>query len=245
MQLPLPFPVFIFVKRIFKTAKKMKDLSTAEENYLKAIFKISERYDKPAGTNAIAGELNTSAASVTDMLKRLAEKELIEYEPYKGVLLSESGTGAATQLIRRHRLWETFLVDKLGFTWDEVHDLAEQLEHIHSEKLVDKLDEFLGRPRFDPHGDPIPDAEGQFAQRRQIVLSQMAKGQQGVVVGVQQHSPEFLQHLERLDLVLGNTVELLDHFPFDNSLLIRIGDRQEQAVSHKIGQNVFVQLKQH
>ena len=140
----------------------MQHTSTAEENYLKAIFKITEKEGKTATTNAIAAALNTTAASVTDMLKRLAEKDLINYEKYRGVQLSSGGEQIATILIRKHRLWEVFLVNKLGFAWDEVHELAEQLEHIQGEALVERLDEYLGRPQFDPHGDPIPDAEGRW-----------------------------------------------------------------------------------
>ena len=124
------------------------------------IFKLAEKDGKSVLTNSIAGAMNTAAASVTDMLKRLSEKQLIKYEKYRGVALTEEGNLVATALIRKHRLWEVFLVDKLGFAWDEVHDLAEQLEHVQGEMLVDRLDTFLGRPRFDPHGDPIPSAEG-------------------------------------------------------------------------------------
>lgn len=219
----------------------MSNLSTAEENYLKAIFKLGERQQRPVRNNAIAKRLDTSAASVTDMLLRLSSKALVHYESHKGVRLTEAGQQVATQLIRRHRLWETFLVDKLGFNWDEVHDPAEQLEHIDNTKLVDRLDQFLGRPQFDPHGDPIPDADGNFTERRQVLLSTIQPGQAGIVVGVQDHSVEFLQHLDYLGLVLGARVELCQHFTFDNSLLVKINGNTERTISQKVSQHLFVQ----
>ncbi len=219
----------------------MSELSTAEENYLKAIYKLSEQQSRSVRNSAIAQELNTSAASVTDMLLRLAGKELVHYESHKGVWLTDEGLNVARQLVRRHRLWETFLVDKLGFSWDEVHEPAEQLEHIDNKKLVDRLDEFLGRPRFDPHGDPIPDANGQYAERRQVLLAKLEAGQTGVVVGVQEHSTEFLQHLDYLGLVLGARVEVLQQFAFDHTLLVRINGEHERHLSQKISQYLLVQ----
>ncbi|MFK8101705.1 MAG: metal-dependent transcriptional regulator [Saprospiraceae bacterium] len=216
-------------------------LSFTEENYLKAIFKLSEREKKAASTNAIAKEMQTSAASVTDMLKRLAEKKLLNYEKYKGVTLSESGQKIATNLIRKHRLWEVFLVEKLHFSWDEVHDIAEQLEHIHSEHLIDRLDEYLAFPKFDPHGDPIPDAEGKFTFRKQIPLSQLHVGRTAIVVGVQEHSAHFLQYLDRLDLGLGSQLEVLEKFDFDDSLRLDVNATKEQIISIKVSQNLLVQ----
>ncbi len=219
----------------------MSSLSTAEENYLKAIFKLGEKQQKPVRNNAIAKELETSAASVTDMLLRLSSKELVHYESHKGVRLTNLGRKLATQLIRRHRLWETFLVDKLGFNWDEVHEPAEQLEHIDDEKLVDRLDQFLGHPQFDPHGDPIPDADGNFTERRQVLLSQISPGKSAIVVGVHDHTTDFLQHLEYLGLVLGARVEVCQHFAFDNSLQVRINNSTERTISQKISQHLYVQ----
>jgi DtxR family Mn-dependent transcriptional regulator len=155
----------------------MDSLSQTEENYLKAIFKISEQQDAPASTNAISQAIRISAASVTDMLKRLAEKDLIHYEKYKGVILTPAGNRLATRLIRKHRLWEVFLVEKLHFSWDKVHEIAEQLEHIRSPELVERLDQFLGNPKYDPHGDPIPDAEGKFTHRQQVSLDELHPGE--------------------------------------------------------------------
>ena len=218
-------------------------ISQTEENYLKAIFKISEKANKAASTNAIARELSTSAASVTDMLKRLADKSLIHYEKYKGVTLTIEGQQIATNLIRKHRLWETFLVEKLGFSWDEVHDMAEQLEHIQSKPLVQRLDDFLGQPKFDPHGDPIPDADGNFTFRKQVLLSQLEVGTTGVVVGVQDHTSAFLKYLDQLGLGLGAELKVLEQFTYDNSIKIYLHKIGEQILSQKVCQNLFIQLK--
>ena len=216
--------------------------SQAEENYLKAIFKISEKESKAASTNAIAAEMQTTAASVTDMLKRLAEKSLIDYEKYRGVQLTPAGNKIATALIRKHRLWEVFLVEKLGFAWDEVHELAEQLEHVQGNDLVGRLDGFLGHPKFDPHGDPIPNAEGQWAFRQQALLSTLQTGEQGVITGVEDHSSAFLQYLDQMGLILGAKLELLERFPYDQSLRIRTQDGQELTLSEKVGQNLYVKI---
>ncbi len=216
-------------------------LSIAEENYLKAIYKLTERAERPAATTAIAAQMQTAAASVTDMLKRLADKGLIHYERYKGVSLTEQGMRLATHLVRKHRLWEVFLVEKLGFGWDKVHAIAEQLEHIRSPELVERLDKFLGHPRFDPHGDPIPDAEGRFAERQQVLLCQLEVGQRGVIVGVAEHAPSFLQFLERLALVLGTRLEVAERFEFDDSMRVRLDDGREVLLSSKVTHNLFVQ----
>lgn len=221
----------------------MESISHTEENYLKAIFKIVEREGKAASNNAVSNEMNTTAASVTDMLKRLAEKELIYYKSHKGVTLTAKGNTIATHLIRKHRLWEVFLVEKLHFSWDEVHDMAEQLEHIQSPQLVERLDEFLGSPKFDPHGDPIPDAEGNFTYRKQAPLLDLPLGEKGVVVGVQDHSSAFLQYLDRLELVLGAEVELLERFEYDESVKIMLNGKKEQILSKKVAQNLFVQKR--
>lgn len=218
-------------------------LSHAEENYLKAIFKISEKEGKSASTNAIASEMQTTAASVTDMLRRLAEKNLIDYAKYRGVQLTEEGGRVATALIRKHRLWEVFLMEKLGFAWDEVHELAEQLEHVQGNTLVERLDVFLGHPRFDPHGDPIPDAQGRWAFRPQVLLSQMKPGDAGTVTGVNDHSAAFLQYLDQLGIALGVRLELLERIPFDQSVRIRTPEGAERTLSEKVGQNLFLVLE--
>ncbi len=213
----------------------------AEENYLKAIFKIAEREGKAVQTNAIAGVMSTAAASVTDMLKRLAEKQLISYEKYKGVQLTESGHRLATVLIRKHRLWETFLVKKLGFAWDQVHDLAEQLEHIQGDALTARLDQFLGYPRFDPHGDPIPDAEGRWEHLDQVSVAEMTPGSRCRLTNVADDSAVFLQYLNQIGLGLGSEIELLERFPYDNSARVRI-DGAETVLSEKVCAHLFVKI---
>lgn len=215
-------------------------ISQTEENYLKAIFTIQARSGKSVATNAIAASLSTTAASVTDMLKRLADKHLIRYEKYRGVELTEDGERLATALIRKHRLWEVFLVEKLGFSWDEVHDMAEQLEHVQGDELVNRLDQFLGRPRFDPHGDPIPDEEGQWMHRPQALLSTLEPGQSGVVTGVEDHSAAFLQFLELQGLTLGAHLELLERYPYDQSVRLRLTGDRELILSEKVTQNLYV-----
>lgn len=213
--------------------------TSAEENYLKAIFKIAEKTDGAALTNAIAMAMGTSAASATDMLKRLSEKQLVVYEKYRGVQLTESGARLATALIRKHRLWEVFLVEKLGFAWDEVHEFAEQLEHVQGENLINRLDDFLGQPRFDPHGDPIPDAQGRWLRRPQIRLAILPVGQTGIVTGVDDHSAAFLQYLDQLGLQIGAELQLIERNPYDHSMRVGIAGN-EAVLSEKVGQNLFL-----
>lgn len=220
----------------------MENISHTEENYLKAIFKISEKSGLNASTNAIAKAMDTSAASVTDMLNRLSKKSLINYEKYKGVTLTTDGHSIATTLIRKHRLWEVFLVEKLNFSWDEVHEIAEQLEHIKSEELVLRLDDFLDNPKYDPHGDPIPDEDGNFTFRKQVPLSELKPGEEGVIVGVQDHSPQFLQYLDKMKLILGVTVSVVERYEYDESLKVKVNNRGKQfSLSKKVSQNLFIQ----
>lgn len=215
-------------------------ISPTEENYLKAIFKLSGKDNENVATNAIALAMNTAAASVTDMLKRLTEKGYVLYEKYKGARLSKKGQDVAIQLLRKHRLWETFMVDKLNFSWDEVHVVAEQLEHIESQKLIDSLDEFLGFPKFDPHGDPIPDKFGNYTQHQQVFLSEISVGQVASIVGVKEHSSAFLQYLEQLNLILGTEVKVLSVFEYDQSLLILIDNKTQHTITHKVAHNLYV-----
>lgn len=217
-------------------------LSQVEENYLKAIFKLSEQDGKPVNTNAIAAALQTAAASVTDMLKRLAEKNLIAYEKYRGVLLTAEGKQTATALIRKHRLWEVFLVEKLSFAWHEVHELAEQLEHVQGEALVERLDQFLGFPRFDPHGDPIPDAQGRWHRRQQSLLADLETGNQAALTGVQDHSTPFLQYLDEAGLKLGLQITLLARIPYDQSVQIGLEGGQTMTLSEKVAKNLLVTI---
>ena len=215
-------------------------ISQAEENYLKAIFKITERDGKAASTNAIAAAMNTAAASVTDMLKRLAAKSLVNYEKSKGATLTTEGGQLSKLLIRKHRIWEVFLCEKLGYNWDECHELAEELEHIQSDELINRLDAFLDKPKFDPHGDPIPDADGHFTIRPQLLLSEMTHNEKGIVVGVQEHSAAFLQFLDKQKLNLGARIKVLDVFEFDDSVKILLNEQTELIVSSKVSQNLFL-----
>lgn len=199
--------------------------SETEENYLKAIFKNSEGGEM-VSTNTIAKDLGTTPASVTDMLKRLSEKQMVEYVPYRGVRLTASGEKIALMIIRKHRLWELFLVKVLHFSWDKVHDTAEQLEHVNSPELVDKIDEFLGFPKFDPHGDPIPSKDGIMAERATQPLPALEVGAEVTMAGVLQHGPEFLQYLDRLGMNIGAKITILEKIGFDESLLLRVRDRE-------------------
>ncbi|MEL6718261.1 MAG: metal-dependent transcriptional regulator [Bacteroidota bacterium] len=220
----------------------MESVSITEENYLKAIFKISEAEGNPVRNKAISEAMETTAASVTDMLRRLKDNGLIYYESRKGVTLTEIGKKIAVTLIRKHRLWEVFLMEKLHFSWDEVHSIAEELEHINSEELVNRLDKFLGYPKFDPHGDPIPDEEGNFTQRQQILLSELEVGKSAVLVGVQEHSPAFLQYLDRLKLALGTQLKMIEKFEYDESVKVLLKNDQELLLTDKVCQNLFVKL---
>lgn len=215
-------------------------LSYTEENYLKCIYKLSRQGNGGVSTNAISAEINTTAASVTDMLKKLAEKGLLDYIKYKGVNLTPEGEHAAKLLIRKHRLWEVFLVEKLKFSWDEVHEIAEQLEHIHSTRLIQRLDEYLGFPKFDPHGDPIPDQHGNYYERHDTLLSDLLVGDKGIIAGVKDHSSLFLQYLDAQKLLLGVQIEVLRQIPYDNSLIIKVSDGRELTISQQVAANLFI-----
>lgn len=214
--------------------------SHSEENYLKAIHRITAGKPDGASTNSIAKKLETKASSVTDMIKRLAEKGLVNYKKYQGVTLTEDGRRVAISIIRKHRLWEVFLVEHLQFKWDEVHDIAEQLEHIQSPELTDRLDNFLGFPKFDPHGDPIPDADGNVLQRNASPLSEMSPGEEGVIVGVHDSSPAFLQYLESQKLVLGIKIKMNNTFDYDHSVSISIDDGSPLTLSNQVSKNLFI-----
>ncbi len=216
--------------------------SFTEENYLKAIYKLQERHEDAVNTNSIAASLETKAASVTDMIKKLSAKDLLVYEKYKGVQLTALGKRIAIDTVRKHRLWETFLVEKLKFSWDEVHELAEELEHIQSEKLIDKLDEFLGFPAHDPHGDPIPQRDGVIKQRSLFLLSELIDGQSGIVSGVVDHSSLFLQYLEKMNLVLGKQIQITEQNQFDKSYQILLNETENLHISVEVAKNVLVRL---
>ncbi len=215
------------------------ELTYTEENYLKAIFSLSAKESKAVSTNSIANKLDTKASSVTDMVKKLADKKLVDYQKYKGAVLTEKGKQIAVSIVRNHRLWEVFLVEKLNFSWDEVHELAEQLEHIKSEQLTDKLDAFLGHPTHDPHGDPIPDKDGNIDQENSEPLSNLKEGDTGVVVGVRDSSSLFLKYLDSSNIKLGSTIKVNQKEAFDNSMLVEI-DNEVRSLSIQITKNLFV-----
>jgi len=216
-------------------------MTFSEENYLKTIYHLTIISNSEISTNAIAEKIETKASSVTDMLKKLAEKDLVNYKKYQGVSLTEPGKKAAKMIVRKHRLWEVFLVDKLDFSWDEVHDIAEQLEHIKSEKLINKLDDFLGNPTEDPHGDPIPDANGQIVKIEKQLLSELRENQAGICVGVKDTSSEFLKYLDKQGIALGSRIEIVGRESFDLSLKIKVVNK-DLTISNKIASNLFVKL---
>lgn len=212
--------------------------SFTEENYLKAIYHLSD--GKTVSTNEIAEATQTRAASVTDMLKKLAEKEFIHYKKYQGVSLTEEGQKIALRIVRKHRLWEVFLVDKLGFNWDEIHDLAEQLEHIKSTELTTRLDDFLGTPKFDPHGDPIPDEDGNLPTIATHKISEVSLNKSMLIMGVSEDSAAFLQHLDHLGLKLGLEIKVVDVSAFDDSLGLLLDNQRTIRISATVAQNIQV-----
>jgi len=212
--------------------------SYTEENYLKIIYHLAEKTIN-VQTNAIAEQMQTKPASVTDMIKKLADKGLVDYVKYQGVTLTETGKNTAIDIVRKHRLWEVFLVDKLNFKWDEVHDVAEELEHIRSTELIERLDEFLGFPKADPHGDPIPDKNGRFAKTQLIKLIELKVGDTGTITGVSQHSSAFLKHLEKLGLTLGKKIKISDVTDFDGSVEIQLADKQVN-ISREVAKHILI-----
>ncbi len=211
-----------------------------EENYLKCIYKIWESSPEEVYTNSIAAEMKTKSATVTDMLQRLSEKKLLNYEKYYGVTLTEKGKKTALAIIRKHRLWEKFLVDVLKFGWDEVHPIAEQLEHIQSEELINRLDKFLGHPKNDPHGDPIPDTNGKISSSHLSPLSQLKQKAKAVISGVAEHSVSFLQYLDKNNLIPGNSIQVINRHEFDSSVDLKINNKKNIHISNDIARHILV-----
>jgi DtxR family transcriptional regulator, Mn-dependent transcriptional regulator len=210
----------------------------SEENYLKAIFKLSQNANKEITTKEIADYLNTKPSSVTDMMQKLAEKKLVHYTRYKGVNLTVDGKKLGTQIIRKHRLWELFLFQELGFKWDEIHEIAEELEHIKSNALTERLDAYLKYPQFDPHGDPIPDQEGNFPKNNSFPLSHFKRNTIGIVSGVNNHNAVFLSYLDNLGIQLGTEIEVLECHEFDHSFEIKINENRNVHMSFQAVQNI-------
>ena len=218
----------------------MESLSITEENYLKAIYTAMGADDEPVSTTVISKSMDIAPASVSDMLKKLKEKKLIDYQKYYGASLTQAGKSLANQLVRRHRLWEVFLVEKLNYRWDEVHDVAEQLEHIRSHDLVDRLDAFLHYPKLDPHGESIPDREGNVAPRETADLGTLAVGQKALLVEVTDDSALYLQTLDALSIKLHSTLECLERLEYDGSLRVLVDGKHTHTLSEKITRNLYI-----
>ena len=215
-------------------------LSFAEENYLKAIYHLSDGGKKSVSTNAISEALKTKPASVSDMIRKLASKGVVDYQKYHGVQISEDGKKDALAIIRKHRLWEVFLVEKLKFNWDEVHEIAEQLEHIRSSLLISRLDEFLGYPQYDPHGDPIPDKDGIIQTKPRVPLSKLNAGDNAKLTSVSDSSDMFLRYLDKLNISIGCQIFILEKQEFDGSLEIQIDKKNKTFVSKAVAENLMV-----
>ncbi|MFD3408181.1 metal-dependent transcriptional regulator [Aquirufa sp. HETE-83D] len=217
-------------------------ISFTEENYLKVIHRLSEATSEDISTNAVAELMQTKAASVTDMLRKLAEKGWVNYQKYQGVRLSAEGEKIALSIVRKHRLWEVFLVDKMDFNWDEVHEIAEQLEHIESDQLINKLDEYLGFPKTDPHGDPIPNKEGVLPELAYSHLSDIKESKTCKLMGVAQDSAVFLQLLTKLNLSLGAKLDIQEINEFDRSIFVSINEAAPIFISHEVAKNILVKI---
>lgn len=217
--------------------------SLTEENYLKAIYTLNKSTEKKASTNEIAKQMQTKASSVTDMLKRLSEKKLVDYEKYKTAKITKKGEKVAISIIRKHRLWEYFLVENLNFGWDKVHDIAEQLEHIESEELTNKLEAFLGYPKFDPHGDPIPNKQGVFPSRDNQKLSEVDVETCVIITGVEDHSPEFLNFLNEMQIELGTELTVKTKHAFDNSIIVVNNQNIKFTLTQKVASNLYIKQK--
>ncbi|AGA79765.1 metal-dependent transcriptional regulator [Echinicola vietnamensis] len=218
----------------------MPSLTYAEENYLKAIYHLSEGGQHNVSTNDLSKEMKTKPASVSDMLRRLAEKAVINYRKYYGVTITEEGKKSALQIIRKHRLWEVFLVEKLMFSWDEVHEVAEELEHIKSNLLIQRLDDFLGNPKYDPHGDPIPDEYGDVKARPRMPLHDLHVNDGGQIVAVKDSSAAFLRYLDKVGAYIGARIKILDKVEFDGSLEILVDNKKTLFMSKDVAANILI-----
>ncbi len=215
------------------------NFSVSEENYIKSIYHLQQDAGT-VNTNALAAEMQTKAASVTDMLKKLSAKKILQYEKYRGFKLTDNGKKVALNVVRKHRLWEFFLVEKLGFEWDKVHDIAEELEHISSNELIEKLQHFLGNPSFDPHGDPIPDSNGKIPKLNQQNLTTFSLNKNAIVSSVSNQSPQMLEMLKHYAIAIGTQIKLLKRFEFDGSLEIKVAKQAACIITEQIAKNIFV-----
>ena len=216
------------------------ELSPTEENYLKAIYMLSPESDGHVSTNAISNRLKTQPASVSDMLKKLSKKEVIFYKKYQGVSITEKGKKLALEVIRKHRLWEVFLVKTLHFQWDEVHEVAEQLEHVHAPLLTKRLEKFLGFPKYDPHGDPIPDENGEMNIKPQVALLSLNPGESGKLAMVKDSGALFLRYLDKIDLHLGDRITVLEKMDYDGSVIVNIKGKKDINLSRQVAENLVL-----
>jgi DtxR family transcriptional regulator, Mn-dependent transcriptional regulator len=214
------------------------NFSESEENYIKSIYHLQTLHER-VNAGMLATSVNTKAASVTDMLKKLEKKKLLHYKPYKSFQLTETGKKIALQVIRKHRLWEFFLVNNLGFSWDEVHDIAEELEHINSSKLITKLDEYLGHPEFDPHGDPIPDSKGKMAEPKQQSLAELPLKKTAVVSFIKDQRDTMMQLLTHYGISMGTKLKVTRRFEFDGSIEIKINQMAPAILSKEVAANIY------
>ncbi|MHA4810884.1 metal-dependent transcriptional regulator [Flavitalea flava] len=215
--------------------------SFSEENYLKAIYHIGNQGPDKVSPTAIAEALGNNPASVIDMLKRLTEKNLIQYDKSKGARLTGDGQKAALSIVRNHRLWETFLHDKLGYHWDEVHEMAEQLEHIRHPDLADRLEKFLGFPEYDPHGDPIPGSNGKIPVNKSKPLTEIEKGHKVKITKVSDHSTSFLQYLHKQQIGLLDTITVKEIQDFDRSMVIESKTKKKIYLSAEAAGKIWVE----
>ena len=213
--------------------------TTSEENYIKSIYHLQQETGT-VNTNSLAAEMQTRPASVTDMLKKLKTKKLLQYEKYKGFKLNDNGKKIALGVVRKHRLWEFFLANKLGFEWDKVHAIAEELEHVSSLELIERLEVFLGSPAFDPHGDPIPDSNGKIPQLKQLNLLSLSLQQTATVSSVTNQTPQMLEMLKHYHIIIGTSLKVIKHFEFDGSLEIKVSKQSPCIISEQVAKNVFV-----
>jgi DtxR family Mn-dependent transcriptional regulator len=230
----------LFVFYTFAGSNSIVVGTLSEENYLKAVYHLSQTDKEKVTPTAIAKMLDNNPASVVDMLKKLGDKKLLTYNKVKGAKLTDKGTKAALEIVRKHRLWEVFLLEKLDYKWDEVHNLAEQLEHVGNSELADRLEKFLGFPDYDPHGDPIPKADGKIADVFKTMLLEVEIGKQYKVVAVKDTSAEFLNYLQKLGIGIGTRLKVIEKIPFDGSLVVQIGKGTNTNISNKFAENVLV-----
>jgi DtxR family Mn-dependent transcriptional regulator len=222
---------------------KKSGMSTiSKENYLKAIYNYKNSEGETATTSNLAKDLEVSNAAISDMAKKLSDSGLITYEKYKGMELTSKGERIALNVIRRHRLWELFLMKVLELNWSDIHDEAERLEHHTSESLIDKIDEYLNYPEFDPHGHPIPKKNGMFPKSPKIILLSNAElNRNYIFVRVNDRKSELISFLTNLGITLNTNLTVLEKFNFDESIVVRINDRKI-SLSKKVSENMYVQL---